>query len=165
MAHNFASLNLLGPALNTSMAEYRKGAFHYLGLLEEAVFEHLARVLSEHKARLGITGPVPIECSEDETASIRLATWNRRLDVNEGFCGKIAVEGESHKCSFDCRPFAATYESIMQAFSELKVESMCRLLLLNPLVKGLPKLVYALLPTVERIIYTRNSGSGRLDRG
>lgn len=147
MAHNFALMNLLGPVLNTSMVEYRKEAFQYSGILEEAVFQHLAKVLSEHKTRLGITGPVPIECREDETASIRLATWNRRLDVIEGFCGKLAAEGESHKCSFDCRPSAATYESITKAFSELKVGSMSRLILLNPLVKGLPRLVYALLPT------------------
>jgi hypothetical protein len=147
LAHNFASSNLLGPVLNTSLALYRKEAFLYSGVLEQAAFQHVAKILAEHKARLGIVGPVPIECSEDEMASIRLATFNRRLDVIEGFCGKLAVGDEQHKCSFDCQPSAATYESITRAFKELKVASMCRLLLVNPLAKGMPRLVYALLPT------------------
>jgi hypothetical protein len=147
LACNFVSANLLGPVLNTSLALYRKEAFLFCGVLEEAAFEHIAGILSEHKARLGIQGPVPIECSEDECAAIRVATWNRRLDVIEGFCGKLPVDNEQHKCSFDCQPSAATFESISQAFRELKVGSMCRLLLVNPLVAGMPRLVYALLPT------------------
>jgi hypothetical protein len=147
LAHNFTSANLLGPILNTSLALYRKEAFLYCGVLEEAASEHVANVLAEHKARLGITGPVPIECSEDECASIRIATWNRRLDVIEGFCGKLAVGDDAHKCTFDCQPSSSTFESITQAFQELKVGSMCRLLLINPLADRMPRLVYALLPT------------------
>jgi hypothetical protein len=145
--HRFVSENLLGPALNTSLAQYRLQAFQYSGVLDEAAFEHIANVLAEHKARLGITGPIPIECSEDETACIRSATWNRRKDTIEGFCGKLSSADGSHKCSFDCRPSAATFEEINQAFTDLKVGTMCRLLLLNPLASGMPKLIYALLPT------------------
>lgn len=33
LAHNFVSLNLLGPDLNTSLALYRSNAFHYSGLI------------------------------------------------------------------------------------------------------------------------------------
>lgn len=108
---------------------------------------HLAKVLAEHKARLNIAGPVPFECSEDECASIRLATWNRRCDTIEGFCGKLLVGEKLHKCSFDCRPSASSFESISKAFQECKVGSMCRLLVANPLAQGMPRLVFALLPT------------------
>jgi hypothetical protein len=147
VARNFASINLLGPVLNTSLALYRQQAFHYCGVFDESAFQYIAKVLAEHKFRLQITWPVSIECSEDECASIRLATWNRRLDVIEGFCGKLPIGNEVHRCFFDCQPSAASFESITQAFKELKVGSLCHLLLLNPLAAGMPRLVYALLPT------------------
>ncbi|GAQ92670.1 hypothetical protein KFL_010890010, partial [Klebsormidium nitens] len=147
LAHNFASLNLLGPVLNTSLAQYRKEAFHFPPVLCELPFEQAAKVLSAHKQRLGISGHVPIECSEDETASIRLATWHRASDTIVGFCGELPAGSGVHSCSFDCQPSASSLESIQQAFKNLKVGSMSRLLLLNPLVVGLPRLVYAFLPT------------------
>jgi hypothetical protein len=39
------------------------------------------------KEKLGLSMPIPFECEEDETKCIELATWNKRLDTIDGFCG------------------------------------------------------------------------------
>jgi hypothetical protein len=44
-------------------------------------------VLKKCKFFLGLSMPIPFECGEDEMKCIELATWNRRLDMIDGFCG------------------------------------------------------------------------------
>lgn len=73
---NFLNLNLLGPAINTCKALYRKDALLYVGLLQESTVEHLAHLLEQIMAKKGIAGKVPLEVSEDETACIALVPCN-----------------------------------------------------------------------------------------
>jgi hypothetical protein len=147
LVSNFLRLNLLGPAINTSKSLYRRDALLYVGLLQESTFERVACLLKQIMASKGITGPVPFEVSEDETACIALATWNRRTDCIDGFCGPKATPEVPHLCSFDCNPSAGTYETIKAAFDGLVVGTMCSVVALNPLCVGLPTLVLAMLPT------------------
>jgi hypothetical protein len=41
--------------------------------------------------------PIPFECGKDEMKCIELATWNRRLDTIDGFCGfQISTQHPTH---------------------------------------------------------------------
>ena len=154
-AHNFFSSNLVGPTLHTNLTSFRSDGFIYvLGLNEEA-FKHIASILIKCKKRLGINGPIPFECSEDETKCIQVATWNRRLDTIDGFCGLKGSEGINHKCSFNSSPSAQSFDLIKTTFETHDVGSMCRVLIANPLVKGMPRLVYAIMSTCNRFDHTQ----------
>jgi hypothetical protein len=144
---SFLNLNLLGLAINTCKVLYKKDALLYIGLLQESKFKHLAQLLKQIMAKKEIDSKVPLEVSKDETACIALATWNRRTDCTDGFCGLKIANGVSHSCTFDCNPSAATYESIRDAFATHVVGTMCSLVALNPLCAGLPTLVPGMLPT------------------
>lgn len=99
LAHNFVSINFLGPVQNTTLKVFRKTSFHFRGFIDEGGFQYMATVLQKHKERLGIVGVVPVECSEDETSCIELATWNRRTNEVDGFCGTLGAE---YKCVSPC---------------------------------------------------------------
>jgi hypothetical protein len=43
--------------------------------------------LKKCKEKLGLLVSIPFECGEVEMKCIELATWNRRLDTIDGFCG------------------------------------------------------------------------------
>lgn len=147
LMHDFVSLNLMGPCLNTSKKEYRQVAVRFDGTLKVETTVAVADVLMRLKSEKGIDGPVPLEISEDETAIIAQATYNRRSDTIDGFCGR---KGPDHRCSFDAGPSAVTYESITTAFQTLVVAKNVRLLVLNPLHPQLPRLPLAILPTCMR---------------
>jgi hypothetical protein len=150
LSHNFLSENLVGPSLNTSKVLYQKESFRYVGRIDESVGPYLLSVFSEKKAELGIVGLIPFEASEDETKCISLATWNRSNDEIEGFCGDKSIDAKLHKCSFNVFVTAASYESILEAFQKLHLAEMARLIVCNPLIKGFPRLVHAMLPTCNR---------------
>jgi hypothetical protein len=101
LVHDFLSQNLLGPSLNTSKKEFRAIGIHYEGQLSEELCSRIFDFMVTMKVEKGIEGIVPLELSEDETALIQRATYNRRADVIEGFCGP---KSEVHRCSFACRP-------------------------------------------------------------
>jgi hypothetical protein len=144
---NFLNLNLLGPAINTCKSLYKKDALLYVGLLQESTFEHLARFLKQLIEKKGIAGKVPLEVSEDETACIASATWNRRTGRIDGFYGPKAANGAAHACTFDCNSSVKTYESIISSFDTHVTGTMCSVVAINPLCAGLPTMQLALLPT------------------
>jgi hypothetical protein len=81
---------------------------------------------------------------------ISLATYNRVNDEIDGFCGQKGDDASDHKCNFNVIVSAASYESIIEAFRTQQIADMARLIVCNPLVKGFPRLVYAMLPTCNR---------------
>ena len=109
--HNFFFSNLLGP-VHTSQRIYKSEGFLYTIGLNEETFIHLSSILTKCKAKLGISGPIHFEYSEDEITCIALATLNRRNDFIDGFCGIKASLETPHKCLFDPKPSAASFESI-----------------------------------------------------
>jgi hypothetical protein len=150
-AHNFVSVNLHGPVLNTTRALFRKEAYLYHSGFDESVFPYARDLVSKHLARLGIAPPIPFELSEDETGVIRLATWNRRKDTIDGFCGELTANPKDHVCNFTMEPVSASsYESIIDAFKTKKVGTHLCLLVLQPLVSGVPKCIVGMLSTCMR---------------
>lgn len=143
LVHEFCRSNLLGPSLMTSKAAYRSTAFHYDGTLSIDTFVSVLDLIEQVKREKGIDGPVPMEIAEDETAIIPVATYNRRTDTIDGFCGP---KGEAHRCSFDCKASAASCESICTAFDTLVVAKNIRLLVVNVLVPRFPRFPLAALP-------------------
>jgi hypothetical protein len=90
--------------------------------------------------------PIPFECGKDKTKCIEIATWNRRLDMIDGFCGfLISPQHPTHQCKSDISPSSTTWTSIKNAFKTLQVGTMCCVLVVDPLMVGLPRLVYYLL--------------------
>ena len=150
-AHNFLSKNVLGPALNTTRSNFRENGFMYSIGINEPTFVYISQVLKSCKDKLGISGAIPFECAEDETKCVELATWNRRGDNIDGFCGfKISSDHQAHECMFAMTPSASTWDTIKDAFESLQVGTMCRVLVANPLVVGMPRLVYCLFSTCNQ---------------
>jgi len=90
--------------------------------------------------------PIPFECGKDETKCIEIATWNRRLDMIDGFSGfLISPQHPTHQCKSHISPSSTTWTSIKNVFKTLQVGTMCCVLVVDPLMVGLPRLVYCLL--------------------
>jgi hypothetical protein len=141
----------VGPSLNTSKFLYRKDSFRYVGIIDPSVGPHLLSIFVEKKEKLGIRGLIPFEASKDETKCISLAAWNRVTDEIEGFCGPKGDDANPHKCTFTVLVTAGSYESIVEGFQNYRAAEMARLIVCNPLVQGFPRLVYAMLPTCNRL--------------
>lgn len=138
------SRNLLGPSLNTSKKLYRAFALRFDGTLNVQSACVVASLLGRVMREKGIVGPVPLEISEDETAVISQATYNRRTDTIDGFCG---LKANPHRCSFQPGPSAASYDSIVSSFQTMVIAKNVRLIMLNPLHASLPRCPLAILPT------------------
>ncbi len=78
---------MVGLALNTTRSNFHKEGFVYSIGINESTFCYMWLVLKKCKFFLGLSMPIPFECGEDEMKCIELATWNRRLDMIDGFCG------------------------------------------------------------------------------
>ncbi len=64
----------------------------------------------------------------------------------DGFCGfLISPQHPTHQCKSDISPSSTTWTSIKNAFKTLQVGTMCCVLVVDPLMVGLPRLVYYLL--------------------
>jgi hypothetical protein len=102
--HNFMNKNLVGPALNTIRSNFCKEGFIYSIGINEFTFRYMCLILKKCKEKLGLSMPIPFECG-DETKSIKLTTWNRRLDTIDGFCGfQISPQHLIHQCKFTINP-------------------------------------------------------------
>jgi hypothetical protein len=90
--------NLVGLALNTTRFNFCKEGFVYSIGINEFTFCYMCLILKKCKEKLGLLVPIPFECGEDETKCIELATWNRRLDTIDGFCGfQISLQHPIHQ--------------------------------------------------------------------
>jgi hypothetical protein len=89
-------------------------------------------VLQKCKEKLGLSVPIPFECEKDETKCIEIATWNRRLNMIDGFCGfHISPQHPTHQCKFDISPSSTTWTCIKNASEALQVEQCVMYLLLT----------------------------------
>ncbi len=103
--HNFMNKNLVRLALNTTRFNFCKDNFVYSIGINEFTFRYMCLILKKCKEKLGLLMPIPFECGEDDTKCIELATWNRRLDTIDGFCGfQISLQHPIHQCKFDINP-------------------------------------------------------------
>lgn len=152
LVHEFVKTNLVGPSMITSKKAYRSLAFRYDGTLSETNAMRILELIAQVKEERGIEGPVPVEISEDETGVIPMATYNRRLDAIDGFCG---TKGNDHRCSFDCRPSASTCANIQEAFKTCVVAKNVRLILVNVLAPRFPRFPLAILPTCMKFDATQ----------
>ena len=151
-AHNFLSKNVLGPVLNTTRSNFRENGFMYLIGINESSFVCISQVLKSCKDKLGISGAISFECTKDKTKCVELATWNRRGDYIDGFCGfKVSSNHHVHECMIGITPSVSTWDSIKDAFENLQVGMMCRVLVAIPLVVSMPRLVYCLFSTCNQL--------------
>jgi hypothetical protein len=97
--------NLVRPTLNISRFNFYKEGFIYSIGINEFLFCYMCLILKKCKNNLGLSMPIPFECGEDETKCIELATWNRRLEMINGFCGfQISHQHPIHQCKFHINP-------------------------------------------------------------
>jgi hypothetical protein len=62
----------------------------------------MCSILKKCKRKLGLSMLIPFESGKDETKCVELATWNRRLDRIDKFCGfQISLQHPTHQCKFD----------------------------------------------------------------
>jgi hypothetical protein len=136
----------VGPTFNTTRFNFPKEGFVYFIGINESMFCYMCLVLKKCKENLGLSMPIPFKCGKDETKCIEIATWNRRLDMIDGFCGfLISPQHPTHQCKFDISPSLTTWTSINFFFETLQIGTMCCVLVANPLMVGLPRLVYCLM--------------------
>ncbi len=113
LAHNFINKNLVGSTLNTTRSNFRKDGFVFSIGINEPMFCYMCLVLKKCKKQLGLSVPIPIECGKDEMKCIEFATWNRRLDTIDWFCGfQISPQHPTHQCKFDISPSSTTWTDI-----------------------------------------------------
>ncbi len=111
---------MVGSALNTTRSNCCKEGFVYSIGINESMFRYMCSILNKCKKQLGLSMPIPFECGKDEMKCIELATWNRRLDTIDGFCGfQISPQHLTHQCKFDINPSSTTWTSIKNAFETL----------------------------------------------
>ena len=68
-------------------SNFRENGFMYLIGINESTFVYILQVLKSCKDKLGISRAILFECVEDKIKCVELATWNRRRDSIDGFCG------------------------------------------------------------------------------
>ena len=106
--------------LNTTRSNFRENRFMYSIGINESSFVYISQVLKSCKDKLGILGAIPFECAEDKTKCVELATWNRRGDNIDGFCGfNVSSNHHVHECMIGMTPSASTWNSIKDAFENL----------------------------------------------
>ena len=93
-------------------------------------------------------GPVLVETAEDETAIQPIVQWDARTDQLTGFCGR---KGGDHVCVSDCTVTVGdSYSDITEAFQDLQVGSLARVVMINPLHPLLPATPVHIAPTCNR---------------
>jgi hypothetical protein len=79
--------------------------------------------------------PIPFECAKGETKCIKLAAWNRRLDMIDGFCGiGILAKHPTHHYAFNINVSSTTWPNIKEVFETLQVGTMYCVLVIITLV-------------------------------
>jgi len=89
----------------------------------------------------GVTGPVPMILSKDETKVKGRVSWEAKWDTLVGFCGAKV----DHVCFTKFKPVVGDgeegYNKVLDAFWTNKVGGFARVIVVNPLHDKLPRLV------------------------
>jgi hypothetical protein len=129
LVHYFINKNLVGPMLNTTRFNFCKEGFVYSINNNEFTFHYMCLILKNRRKFLGLSMPIPFEYREDETKlPHRIGGWIRLL----GF-----VDSKFHlNIQFINANLISIHHqlNIKNVFEILQVGTMCRVLLVNPLV-------------------------------
>jgi hypothetical protein len=140
------------PALSTVRTALRKTKLHYKPGVSDELGASIGDMYAKAKAAKGISEPIPYELQEDETTIPGASEFNQRLDGIVGTCGP---KGPNHTCCDDgnSRVIGAgddAYKIIEEHFETQQLAGYLRLMVVVPLVHGLPRLVVLVHATCNR---------------
>ena len=105
------------------------------------IFKSVAKIYTDAKKALGISGPIPVILAEDETKVRGRVSWEARWDTLLRFCGPI----DNHKCITDYKPVVGEsevgYSKMVDSFRLDKVGGFARVIMVNPMHEKLPRIV------------------------
>ena len=148
----FAASNLCGPEINST---YRWRNQHRVSLADGIVqsnFKILGTIYKDAMSNIQVKN-VPVLAAEDETAAIsQVSFYSEATDELLGFCG---VDGADHKCLDKFTVVVGNgeqgYNAIVNTFSDCKICSFARAIILNPLHPNLPRLTVLTMPTCKKL--------------
>ena len=144
----FVRVNFFGPSL-TSMYLWRQKKLHHI--LGKGTIDDLMRIAHLMKPLVETHKKCPWMLAEDETAIVRMVTYDQRTDRLLGFCGP----GQNHD---HCDPYFIVeigdgedgYLNVEAAFQNNRVGCYARAIILNPLNRNYPRIPIVVHPTCNR---------------
>jgi hypothetical protein len=161
----FVARNLAGPSRRTPERWLQLSRRRYrLGLNEDNI-KAVAELLTSAMKAKGIAHPVPCQAAEDESAIQPRADWDQTTDTVIGYCG-VQCTGrcervtectchDRHNCWWgDVGEEMAeignddeAYTRMFETHETRRVATQIRVIMVNPLIRGLPNLVIVMSPT------------------
>lgn len=145
----FVALNFCGPEVHSIYRWHNQHRVHLEGGIKKTNFEALRDVYKQIMEKLGLSS-VPVLAAEDETAIIGQVSYSEATDELLGFCG---IAGPDHECleyfTITVGEGEAGY-NIVTAFSDCKIGSYARAVLLNPVHPNLPRFAILTMPTCNK---------------
>lgn len=138
--------NLYGPS-DTKQRRVRAANIfnHHPSQPNDAQFAYVAEIYKNLMHQRNITGPVPVETAEDETVTVQRVQWDIKTDECWGWCGE---KGANHECDPSFVHVIGededAFERLKNAFARDKIGGYARVVMLNPLHRGLPPMVVLL---------------------
>ena len=135
------SLNMCGPSYDIVRRENKKGV-HFVQFREhQQISCCVADIYRKAMTAQGISDPIAVILSEDETKIKARATWEAKYNTLAGFCGPK----EDDICDLSFEPIVGEgesgYNAIMDAFTNNKLSGFAQIVMVNPLHVDLPRLV------------------------
>jgi len=155
----FLHETLQAPHHRTVEREWAKDKMHFKPGANKEIFERIGLFYRDAKARLGITGIVLYEVSEDETTVPGASEYNQYCDSIVGFCGRKGPNHECDDCLGDDSPHCIVigegddaYDIIERSWSENQLAGYLRCALNQLECTDVPTLSNALNPHTERVL-------------
>ena len=156
-SHGLLADNLSGIPSESTSRQHMKGQ-PFNAQICDADFERIAGVYSGLMERAGLEhGSVFCLLAEDETAVNPLAQWDHAQDAVIGYCGRECEKRcksvkecrkggckDTHSCEWEgdfkvC--MEGEFEKVWKEMQAARVGTLARVMVINPLHPGLPKLV------------------------
>ena len=165
-AYNFVRDNIKLPDQRTAERARPQGDPFGVGVTRKN-FEIIRDIYKNIMATKGITGKIPCTLAEDETAINAVLRWDYKTDTVFGSCGKLCAEkcgtkGEckskgcqdTHYCVYQTLNLSPvigdddnSYQRLAAYVGEQRPARMLRVIMVNPLVRGLPPLPLVVIGT------------------
>ena len=144
----FVSANLSGPADGTVRALKRKTKQPLVIGMKNDPFIHAATAIKGIMDKHGISSPVLVELSQDETVIQKMLQWMPQEDIIVGACGQ---KGPEHKCIPGYHMVLGndehSYERLTEFFQTSVIAHNAHVSILNPLHPKLPSVAIFLMAT------------------
>jgi hypothetical protein len=143
---DFFQLNFARPSYKAIKRTSKKGVQFVLGE-HDAIFKCVAKIYKEAKQVHNIGGPILVILAKDKTKVKFRVSWDSRSDNLTGFCGAK----ENHCCVTNFSLVIGIgeiwYNNVLEAFTNNKIASFAKVMIVNPLHEKLSRLGFVVCCT------------------